>query len=110
VFLLAFELWSFVLFLLCFRFFFLFLADRKARAVFCMCFRFFAKLDLLRFAGDLASRPAPLCSSSAYEAASSNSGGGLASTRGTWSSRARGDLRVGEPRSFFPAGFWGVSG
>jgi hypothetical protein len=47
------------------------------------------------------SRPAPLCSPSAYEAPSSNSGGVSASTRGTWSSRAMGDLRVGEPRFFF---------
>jgi hypothetical protein len=27
--------------------------------------------------------------------------------RGAWSTRAIGDLRVCEPRSFFPAGIWG---
>jgi len=65
---------EFVLFLLCFHFFFLFLADRKARAVLHV-FPVSAKLDLLRFAGDLASRPALLCLPSAYEAASSTTGG-----------------------------------
>lgn len=101
VFLLAFELWS-LFFLLCFRF----SVDRKAWTA-SHVFLVSAKLDLLRFAGDLASRPALLCSPAAYEAASSTTGGFWASTRGAWSSRAMGDLHVWEPRSFIPARLWG---